>query len=84
MRERQTGKRIPSSSLASSAQRIPDHPGLCMGIAAQCLRGYEWGALLQTMPRRGPRMIPVSHRRSLSRIWGALDKAVWEWKSIYE
>ena len=79
MRERQTGKRIPSSPLASSAQRIPDHPGLCMS--------NECGALLQTMPRSGPRKIPVSHHRSLGRkvvIWGSIDKAVWEWKSIYE
>ena len=62
-------------------------PEPCMDITAQHLRGYEWGALLQTMPRKGPKNIPVSYRESLGPVLvvcGSLDKAVWEWKGIYE
>lgn len=158
MWERQVGKRIPTGSLVSSAQRIQDHPGLgwapfsptalqrtdeqnpspkvypaydggetsdglitpeglrakwltyefpnvtastvdesdmqdsslpgpCIHIAAQRLRGYKRGALLQTMPCKGPRNIPVSYRESLGWVvvvCGSLDNTVWEWKGIYE
>ena len=43
-----------------------------MDIPAQCLRGYEWGALLQTTPRSGPRKIPVSYRIGWKIvIWGS-------------
>ncbi len=158
MWERQVGKRIPTGSLISSAQRIKGHPGLgwapfsptalqrideqstnlkvypahnggetydglitteglrakwliyefpnvtastvdegdfqdsslpgpCMDIAAQRLRGYKGGALLQTMPRKGPRNIPVSYRESLGWlvvVCGLLDNSVWEWKGVYE
>ena len=62
-------------------------PGPCMDIAAQRLRGYRWGVLLQTMPRKGPGNIPVSHRESLGSVvavCGSLDQATWEWKGIYE
>ena len=62
-------------------------PRPCMNIAAQLLPGYNWGALLQTMPRKGPRTIPIPYRESLGRVvvvCGSLDKAVWEWRDIYE
>ena len=158
MWKRQVGKRVPTGSLVSSAQRIKGHPGLgwaafsptasqrtneqstdsvvypaydggetfdglitpeglrakrlayefsnltastvdegempasglpapCMDIATQRLRGYKWGVLLQSMPRKGPRNIPVGYRGSLGWIvvvCGSLDKSVWEWKGIYE
>ena len=158
MWERQVGKRIPTGSLVSSAQRIENRPGLgwapfsptalqrlnehntssrtypaydgantseglitpeglrakwlvyvfpvtpspsvdarktqdsglsqlCLDIAVRYLWGYRYGALLQTMPRSGPRHIPVAYHESLGQVLvvcGSLDEAVWEWKGIYE
>ncbi|KAL9012303.1 MAG: hypothetical protein Q9173_002924 [Seirophora scorigena] len=156
MWKRQVGKRIPTGSLISSAQRVQDHPGLSWApyrptalqatsnnsqvypaydgsetgqgliteeglrakwlvhhlpdrasfmppgrkdmqvsgpaspyaeIADWYLDGFRWGALLQAMPRRGPRNIPSRYRGALGHVvvvCGSHDGASWEWKGIYE
>ncbi|KAI4112703.1 MAG: hypothetical protein LQ345_006185 [Seirophora villosa] len=156
MWKRQVGKRIPTGSLISSAQRVQDHPGLSWApyrptalqatsnnskvypaydgsetgqgliteeglrakwlvhhlpdratfippgrkgmqvsgpassyheIAKWYLEGFRWGALLQAMPRRGPRNIPSRYRGVVGHVvvvCGSHDGAFWEWKGIYE
>lgn len=156
MWKRQVGKRIPTGSLISSAQRVQDHPGLSWApyrptalqatsnnskvypayegsetgqgliteeglrakwlvhhlpdratfippgrkdlqvsgpassyseIANWYLDGFRWGALLQAMPRIGPRNIPSRYRGAVGHVvvvCGSHDGASWEWKGIYE
>ncbi|MCJ1460833.1 hypothetical protein MMC28_011215 [Mycoblastus sanguinarius] len=79
--------KVTASSVDKGEMQDSGLPGPFMDIAAQHLRGYKWGALLQPMPRNGPRTIPVSYRESLGQVvvvCGSLDKTVWEWKGIYE
>ena len=78
---------VTASNVDEGEMRCTSLPELCVDIAAQRLHGYKWGALLQAMPRQGPRNIPVSYRDSLGCVvvvCGSLDQAVWEWKGIYE
>ena len=75
---------VTAPNVDEGAMQYTSLPEPCVDIAAQ---GYTWGALLQAMPRQGPRTIPVSYRDSLGSVvvvCGSLDKAVWEWKGIYE
>ncbi|KAL8673505.1 MAG: hypothetical protein Q9168_002062 [Polycauliona sp. 1 TL-2023] len=51
------------------------------------LGGYESGALLQAMPCRGPRNVPVPYRGALGAVvvvCGSHNKIAWEWKGVYE
>ena len=78
---------VTASNIDEGEMQYTKLPEPCVDIAAQRLHGYSWGALLQAMPRQGPRNIPVSYRDSLGWVvvvCGSLDKAVWEWKGIYE
>ena len=78
---------VTASNVDERKMQYTSLPEPCVDIAAQRLRGYNWGALLQAMPRQGPRTIPVPYRDSLGCVivvCGSLDKAVWEWKGIYE
>ena len=80
-----------SNVMASSVdtREIQDScfPGMLSDYAAQHLHGYRWVMLLQPMPCKGPRKIPVPYRGSLGRlvvVCGSVDKAAWEWKGVYE
>ena len=76
-----------ASSVDNRESLDPAIPGMLLDYAAEHLLGYRWVALLQPMPRRGPRDIPLPYRGSLGRlvvVCGSVDQAAWEWKGIYE
>jgi len=59
----------------------------CIEIATRYLGRYKWGLLLQAMPTRGPRSVPVAYSDSIGQlivVCGSMNKAVWEWRGVYE
>ena len=76
-----------ASSVDNREMQDSGIPEMLLDYAAKHLRGYSWVALLQPMPRRGPRDIPLPYRGSLGRlvvVCGSVDQAAWEWKGVYE
>ena len=56
-------------------------------IANQYLNGFEYGALLQPLPRTGPRNMAPRYRGVLGHVMvicGSHDGTAWEWIGIYE
>ena len=83
--------RIPDLQIFESPERDSQSSrssNLCAEIADQYLRGFKYGALLQALPRRGPKTMASRYRGVLGHVMvicGSHDGgAAWEWRGVYE
>lgn len=78
---------LMASSVDQQTMQGCGPPKPIVDLAEQYLHEYERGALLQSMPSRGPRTVPVGYRGSLGWllvVCGSHDEITWEWKGFYE